>query len=148
MAFEDFYAEWIWKWDFDRLDKMCFHAIFNGISHQPLADSNRQMMRALDEQVMKKADFDGNHHHHLFVFHIDKQDAIIYHSSNLSVVNVCSLKKFAVKVVEKHIKYEKMKKDLEKESAMALNPKVRNRRDDMKKSHFKPCIFHHFRSLL
>jgi hypothetical protein len=63
-------------------------------------------------------------------------------------VNVCSLKKFAVKVVEKHIKYEKMKKDLEKESAMALNPKVRNRRDDMKKSHFKPCIFHHFRSLL
>ncbi|KAI8889225.1 hypothetical protein K501DRAFT_239045 [Backusella circina FSU 941] len=122
MAMEDFYSEWIWKWDFDRLDKMCFSAIFNGISHQPLADSNHQMMRALDKEIMKKAGFDDDGH--LFVFHIDKPDAIIYRSSSLSIMNVCSLKKFIIQVVQKHIKYEHLKKELEKESAAALNPKV------------------------
>ncbi|RCI05769.1 hypothetical protein CU098_005317 [Rhizopus stolonifer] len=105
---EEFFSEWIWKWDFDRLDIMCFTAVFNGVPVQPILRSHYLRIHALDEAI--KHQFE-QHISHVFVLN---EGALVYRSPGLMIQDVCALMKFVLKKVEKHTKAEKRKQlDLE-----------------------------------
>ncbi|KAI8375871.1 hypothetical protein BD560DRAFT_392146 [Blakeslea trispora] len=97
---EEFFSEWIWKWDFDRLDIMCFQAVFNGVPIQPVLRSNYLQIHDLEQAI--KAQF---HHQVSHVFALSLEEgALVYRSPDLSIRDVCALRKHTLKRVEKYIK--------------------------------------------
>lgn len=108
-AIEEFFSEWIWKWDFDRLDTMCFTAVFNGVPVQPVLRNNYLRVNELDEAIKTK--FDQNISH-LFVLNLE-DGGLVYRSPTLLISDVCSLRKYILKKVEKYIKKEKTRLDIE-----------------------------------
>lgn len=113
-AIEEFFSDWIWKWDFDRLDIMCFTAVFNGVPTQPVLRTNYLRIHALDEAI--KEHFEQRIHH-LFVLNVE-DGALVYRSPDLFTQDVCALRKHVLKKVEKYANAEKRKLDLELASAM------------------------------
>lgn len=108
-AIEEFFSEWIWKWDFDRLDTMCFTAVFNGVPVQPVLRNNYLRINELDKAIKEKFD---QHISHLFVLNLE-DGGLVYRSPTLLITDVCSLRKYVLKKVEKHVKKEKTKLDIE-----------------------------------
>ncbi len=108
-AIEEFFSEWIWKWDFDRLDTMCFTALFNGVPVQPILRNNYLRVNELDVAIREKFD---HHVSHMFVLNLE-DGGLVYRSPTLVNNDVCSLRKYVLKKVEKHIKHEKRKLDIE-----------------------------------
>lgn len=120
-SIEEFFSDWIWKWDFDRLDIMCFTAVFNGVPTQPVLRANYLRVHALDEAI--KEHFEQRIHH-LFVLNLE-DGGLLYRSPDLCIQDVCSLRKHVLKKVEKHANAEKRKQDLELASVMMKKePKV------------------------
>ncbi|KAI9362326.1 hypothetical protein BD770DRAFT_418570 [Pilaira anomala] len=108
-AIEEFFSEWIWKWDFDRLDIMCFTAVFNGVPVQPVLRNNYLRVNELDESIKIKFDQLISH-----IFVLNLQDGgLVYRSPTLLIDDVCSLRKYVLKKVEKHLKQEKRKLDID-----------------------------------
>lgn len=108
-AIEEFFSEWIWKWDFDRLDIMCFTAVFNGVPVQPVLRNNYLRVNELDEAIKTKFDQLISH-----IFVLDLQDGgLVYRSPSLLVRDICSLRKYVLKKVEKYLKQEKRKQDID-----------------------------------
>lgn len=108
-AIEEFFSEWIWKWDFDRLDTMCFTAVFNGVPVQPVLRNNYLRVNELDEAIKIKFEQQISH---LFVLNI-QDGGLVYRSPTLLINDVCALRKYVLKKVEKHIKKEKAKLDID-----------------------------------
>ncbi|CAO3622364.1 unnamed protein product [Mucor hiemalis] len=108
-AIEEFFSDWIWKWDFDRLDTMCFTAVFNGVPVQPILRNNYLRVNDLDMAIKDKFD---QHISHLFVLNLE-DGGLVYRSPTLIIHDVCSLRKYVLKKVEKYTKAEKRKKDIE-----------------------------------
>lgn len=109
-AIEEFFSEWIWKWDFDRLDIMCFTAVFNGVPVQPVLRTNYLRVHELDQAI--KAKFDQLIQH---VFVLNQQDGsgLVYRSPTLHIKDICALRKYVVKKVEKQVQLERRKSDIE-----------------------------------
>jgi hypothetical protein len=106
-AIEEFFSDWIWKWDFDRLDIMCFTAVFNGVPIQPVLRNNYLRVHELDEAIKTKFGIS-----HSFV--IQQHDGgLVYRSPTLLINDVCALRKYVLKRVERYTKYEKRKLDIE-----------------------------------
>lgn len=119
-AIEEFFSEWIWKWDFDRLDIMTFSAVFNGVPVQPVLRANYLNINKLDESI--KANFENNISH-LFV--INAQDGgLVYRSPDLIIDDVCALRKHVLKKAENHAKSEKRKHDIEMTMMKKDSPKI------------------------
>lgn len=116
-AIEEFFSEWIWKWDFDRLDTMCFTAVFNGVPVQPILRNNYLRVNELDVAIKDKFD---QHISHLFVLNLE-DGGLVYRSPTLIIHDVCSLRKYVLKKVEKHIKAEKRKRDIDAASKQQEN---------------------------
>ncbi|KAI8053630.1 hypothetical protein BDF21DRAFT_468341 [Thamnidium elegans] len=111
-AIEEFFSEWIWKWDFDRLDIMCFTAVFNGVPVQPVLRNNYLRVNELDEAIKIKFDQLISH-----IFVLNLQDGgLVYRSPSLNVQDVCSIRKYALKKVEKYLKQEKRRLDIDSTS--------------------------------
>ncbi|KAL9537106.1 hypothetical protein MBANPS3_012078 [Mucor bainieri] len=108
-AIEEFFSEWIWKWDFDRLDIMTFSAVFNGVPVQPVLRANYLNINKLDESI--KEHFE-NSMSHLFVLNVH-DGGLVYRSPDLLVDDVCALRKHVLKKVENYAKSEKRKQDIE-----------------------------------
>ncbi|KAI8350586.1 hypothetical protein EDC96DRAFT_519288 [Choanephora cucurbitarum] len=107
---EEFFSEWIWKWDFDRLDIMCFNAVFNGVPVQPVLRSSYLQIHALEKSIKERFE---DHVSHMFALNLN-DGALVYRSPDLDIHDVCALRKHTLKRVEKHIKAEKRKQmDLE-----------------------------------
>ncbi|KAL0092890.1 hypothetical protein J3Q64DRAFT_1808142 [Phycomyces blakesleeanus] len=100
---EEFFSEWIWKWDFDRLDTMVFSAVFNGVPVQPILRTNylkvHELDRALHERFNQSID-------HVLVFDSD-EGGLLYRSPSLNIRDVCALRKYVFKRIEKSIAREK-----------------------------------------
>ncbi|KAI8981424.1 hypothetical protein BDB01DRAFT_794065 [Pilobolus umbonatus] len=109
MAVEEFFSEWIWKWDFDRLDTMCFNAVFNGVPIQPVPRHLDMKMVELDKSVQKRF---THLLQHLFVLD-SNEGSLVYHSPSLAIKDVCALRKYSLKRVEKYVNAEKRKQDME-----------------------------------
>lgn len=108
-AIEEFFSEWIWKWDFDRLDIMCFTAVFNGVPVQPVLRNNYLRVNELDESIKVKFDQLISH-----IFVLNLQDGgLVYRSPTLLIDDVCSLRKYVLKKVEKYLKQEKRRLDID-----------------------------------
>lgn len=119
-AIEEFFSEWIWKWDFDRLDIMTFSAVFNGVPVQPVLRANYLNINKLDESI--KTNFTNNISH-LFVLNI-QDGGLVYRSPDLLIDDVCALRKHVLKKVENHAKSEKRKMDIEMTMMKKDSPKV------------------------
>ncbi|KAI7894332.1 uncharacterized protein EV154DRAFT_415441 [Mucor mucedo] len=117
-AIEEFFSEWIWKWDFDRLDTMCFTAVFNGVPVQPVLRNNYLRVNELDKAVQTKFE---NHISHLFVLNLE-DGGLVYRSPTLLINDVCSLRKYVLKKVEKYLKKEKAKLDIESSLKKEVKP--------------------------
>ncbi|KAG2208694.1 hypothetical protein INT47_007793 [Mucor saturninus] len=117
-AIEEFFSEWIWKWDFDRLDTMCFTAVFNGVPVQPVLRNNYLRVNELDKAVQAKFE---NHISHLFVLNLE-DGGLVYRSPTLLINDVCSLRKYVLKKVEKYLKKEKAKLDIESSLKKEVKP--------------------------
>ena len=50
-SIEEFFQDWIWKWDFDHLARMVFSAVFNGVPTQPVLRSNYLRVNKLDKAI-------------------------------------------------------------------------------------------------
>ncbi|KAI8642471.1 hypothetical protein BD408DRAFT_344201 [Parasitella parasitica] len=118
-AIEEFFSDWIWKWDFDRLDIMTFSAVFNGVPVQPILRANYLNINKLDESI--KAQFENNISH-LFVLNI-LDGGLVYRSPDLLINDVCALRKHVLKKVENHAKLEKRKLDMEMTMMKKDSPK-------------------------
>ena len=101
-VYKEFFSDWIWKWDFDRLDIMCFNAVFNGVPVQPVLRSNYLQIHALEQSI--KARFE-HQISHLFALYLE-DGALVYRSPDLDIHDVCALRKHTLKRVEKHLKQE------------------------------------------
>lgn len=121
-AIEEFFSEWIWKWDFDRLDTMCFTAVFNGVPVQPILRNNYLRVNELDVAIKEKFD---QHISHLFVLNLE-DGGLVYRSPTLANNDVCSLRKYVLKKVEKYIKHEKRKLDIESASKKEVKVNYKN----------------------
>ncbi|KAI9019556.1 hypothetical protein CLU79DRAFT_804864 [Phycomyces nitens] len=100
---EEFFSEWIWKWDFDRLDTMVFSAVFNGVPVQPILRTNYLKIHELDRAIHEKF----NHAiDHVLVFDSD-DGGLLYRSPSLNIRDVCALRKYVFKRIEKNIAREK-----------------------------------------
>lgn len=117
-AIEEFFSEWIWKWDFDRLDTMCFTAVFNGVPVQPVLRNNYLRVNELDKAIQTKFE---KHISHLFVLNLE-DGGLVYRSPTLLINDVCSLRKYVLKKVEKYIKKEKIKLDIESSLKKEVKP--------------------------
>ncbi|CAO3680466.1 unnamed protein product [Rhizopus stolonifer] len=110
-AIEEFFSEWIWKWDFDRLDIMCFQAVFNGVPVQSIDRQHYLKTNELDQFIQEQLDVS-----HVFV--LDAEDgALIYRSPTLTITDVRSLRKYSMKRFEKLASGEK-KVEIKKESGL------------------------------
>ncbi|KAI7899642.1 uncharacterized protein BX663DRAFT_532759 [Cokeromyces recurvatus] len=119
-AIEEFFSDWIWKWDFDRLDLMCFTALFNGVPIQSILRTNYLKIHNLEESI--KSNFE-QHIHHLFILQME-DGSLVYKSPDLSIEDICALRKYVIKRVENHAKSEKRKADIEMTSKKNSNSKV------------------------
>jgi hypothetical protein len=111
-AIEEFFSDWIWKWDFDRLYTMCFTAVFNGVPIQPVLRTHYLRVHELDQSIKTKYDIS-----HIFALNMD-DGALVYRSPDLSIKDVCALRKYVLKRVDQHLGAEKRKTDLELASSM------------------------------
>ncbi|KAI7872470.1 hypothetical protein BDF14DRAFT_1873141 [Spinellus fusiger] len=100
---EEFFSEWIWKWDFDRLDTMVFSAVFNGVQIQPILRSNYLKIHALDAAIQSKFSHAMDH---LLVLDTE-EGGLVYRSTSLDIKDVCALRKYILKRVEKSMMKEK-----------------------------------------
>ncbi|KAI9487631.1 MAG: hypothetical protein EXX96DRAFT_86315 [Benjaminiella poitrasii] len=119
-AIEEFFSDWIWKWDFDRLDTMCFTAIFNGVPTQSVLRADYLRVHDLEESI--KSEFE-QHIHHVFVLNLE-DGALVYRSPDLSIEDVCALRKYVLKRAENYDRTEKRKADLEITSKKDANNKM------------------------
>lgn len=119
-AIEEFFSEWIWKWDFDRLDIMTFSAVFNGVPVQPVLRSSYLDVNKLDESIKERFE---NNMSHLFVLNV-QDGSLVYRSPDLLIDDVCALRKHVLKKVENHAKSEKRKLDIEMTMMKKDSPKV------------------------
>lgn len=111
---EEFFAEWIWKWDFDRLDIMTFDAVFNGVPLQSIQRNNYLRVHETEQELERFG------HCHLFILDYST-GSLVYKSSSLLIQDVQALRKYVIKRVDKQVKAEKMKLDY-----MKKEPKVKN----------------------
>ncbi|KAG0739243.1 hypothetical protein G6F57_001773 [Rhizopus arrhizus] len=119
-AIEELFSEWIWKWDFDRLDIMCFNAVFNGVPVQAVQRSNYLRTNELDEYIRKRFDQLVSH-----VFVLDGSDgSLVYRSPSLLITDVRSLRKYAIRRVEKQVNAEKRKTSIDLAFAKKDSSKV------------------------
>ncbi|KAG0185892.1 hypothetical protein DFQ28_008617 [Apophysomyces sp. BC1034] len=99
---EEFFSDWIWKWDFDRLDTMVFSAVFNAVPVQPVLRSNYLRIHDLDQAIHENFDRAIDH-----ILVLDtKEGGLVYRSPSLNIIDVRALRKFICKRVEKSIAQE------------------------------------------
>ncbi|KAI8148611.1 hypothetical protein BJV82DRAFT_270421 [Fennellomyces sp. T-0311] len=94
---EEFFSEWIWQWDFDRLDRMVFSGVFNGVPIlQPLPC--KQQIQELDHALQKE-------HEVAHVMVLDG-DRLVYRSDTLSIVDVRALRKYVCQQMQQQEQQE------------------------------------------
>ncbi|KAF7721863.1 vacuolar fusion protein ccz1 [Apophysomyces ossiformis] len=101
-AIEEFFSDWIWRWDFDRLDTMVFSAVFNAVPVQPVLRSNYLRIHDLDRAINEH--FDRAIDHTLILD--TKEGGLVYRSPSLDITDVRSLRKFICKRVERSIAHD------------------------------------------
>ncbi|CDS11353.1 hypothetical protein LRAMOSA03616 [Lichtheimia ramosa] len=85
---EEFFSEWIWKWDFDRLDTIVFTGVFNGVPVQPLQRQNYLRIQDLDKIIQTKTRFIS----HMMTW--DNHGGLVYRSPGLDMQDVVALRKW------------------------------------------------------
>lgn len=107
-SIEEFFSEWIWKWDFDRLDTMLFSAVFNGVPTSPIQQPNYKRILDLDNAIQSAFGVK-----HMFVL---RQEELVYRSPSLSIQDIRALRKWICKKDEAWLaqKLESDKKKVEK----------------------------------
>ncbi|KAI9284078.1 hypothetical protein BC943DRAFT_280037 [Umbelopsis sp. AD052] len=96
-SIEEFFSDWIWKWDFDRLESMLFSSIFNGIPMQPILRQSYLKIHNITETIADEMKLDIKH---LLVFNKDNA-SLIYHNPQLALSSVQLLRKLIVRLLER-----------------------------------------------
>ncbi|KAI9495509.1 hypothetical protein BDB00DRAFT_813625 [Zychaea mexicana] len=91
---EEFFSEWIWQWDFDRLDRMVFSGVFNGVPTIRYNEDELEPMRKLDQALQDEYEVA-----HIMVL---DEDQLVYRSDSLSMVDVRSLRKYVCQQMQQH----------------------------------------------
>jgi hypothetical protein len=127
---EEFFSDWIWKWDFDRLESMLFSSVFNGIPMQPILRQSYLKIHKIAESIADDMKLDMKH---LLVFNKDNA-SLVYHNPQLALSSVLILRKLIVRLLEKWSemrKAEEWRKAAAEETAQAKkDPKVKIFRDN------------------
>ncbi|KAI9259425.1 hypothetical protein BDA99DRAFT_440155 [Phascolomyces articulosus] len=94
---EEFFSEWIWTWDFDRLDRMVFSGVFNGVPTiwYNNNDTNLEVIQALDQVLEEKYEMA-----HMMV--LDEKHELVYRSDTLSMVDVRALRKYVCQQIQQN----------------------------------------------
>ncbi|RUS14706.1 hypothetical protein BC938DRAFT_477265, partial [Jimgerdemannia flammicorona] len=102
-AIEEFFADWIWRWDFDRLESMMFATVFDGVPFHPVTRGTYLHIQRAGEMLAAK--LDGLVAHMLV---LGKEDGgLVWHSPGLVMRDVRSLRKYVGKMVEKDAERER-----------------------------------------
>ncbi|KAG2222752.1 hypothetical protein INT45_013116 [Circinella minor] len=91
---EEFFSEWIWQWDFDRLDQMIFSGVFNGVPTIRYKDDTKRL-KILDQSLQEEY---GVAH----VMILDEKRDLVYRSNTLSMVDVRALRRYVCQMQENH----------------------------------------------
>lgn len=102
-AIEEFFADWIWRWDFDRLESMVFASVFDGVPFHPLTKGTYVHIQRVGEMLTSRL---GGVVGHMMV--LGKEDGgLVWHSSGLVMRDVRCLRKYVGKLVEKDTERER-----------------------------------------
>jgi hypothetical protein len=101
-AIEEFFSEWIWRWDFENLAACFTTTVFNGVPIRPIVRSNYMRINTMDKYLQDTFDHAISH-----VMLLDHANGLVYRSTSLSIHDVRSLRKYIMKRVEKHHQQEK-----------------------------------------
>lgn len=116
-SIEEFFSDWIWKWDFDRLESMLFNSVFNGIPMQPIMRQCYLKIHKIAESIVDDMKLDMKH---LLVF--NKENAtLVYHNPQLALSSVQLLRKLVNRYLER---WNDMRKVEEWRKAADENPPV------------------------
>jgi hypothetical protein len=96
-SIEEFFSDWIWKWDFDRLESMLFSSVFSGIPMQPILRQSYLKIHNIAETIADDMKLDIKH---LLVFNKDNA-SLIYHNPQLALSSVHLLRKLIVRLLER-----------------------------------------------
>ncbi|KAI9269967.1 hypothetical protein BY458DRAFT_510403 [Sporodiniella umbellata] len=119
-AIEEFFSEWIWKWDFDRLDTMCFQAVFNGVPIQSINRKNYLELHALALHIQSKLGID-------YAFILNSEDgSLVYRSPDLTVQHIRSLRKLSLRRIEKQRQTERRTEAKKETGLKALTKTLSN----------------------
>ncbi|KAI8973720.1 hypothetical protein BDF20DRAFT_915125 [Mycotypha africana] len=102
---EQFFSEWIWKWDFNRLDTMCFTAVFNGVPNGSILRKDYLKINDLEEDLRKEIKL-GIPLSHMFILH---ENEVLYRSKDLNIHDVCALRKYVMRTVDAYHKNSQRK---------------------------------------
>ena len=91
---EEFFSEWIWQWDFDRLDKMVFSGVFNGVPTIRYKDGTKQL-KNLDQSLQEE-------HGVAHVMILDEKHDLVYRSNTLSMLDVRALRKYVCQQIQEN----------------------------------------------
>ncbi|KAI8370599.1 uncharacterized protein BYT42DRAFT_502387 [Radiomyces spectabilis] len=126
-SIEEFFSDWIWKLDFDRLDTMVFSAVFNGVPSYPILRSTYMRVHELDQSIVDKFHSAIDH---LVVLDAD-EGSLVYRSPSISINDVCALRKYILKRVEKGLAQDQEREKRLQERKLAAS------KSDTKMSGFK-----------
>ncbi|CAM0141878.1 hypothetical protein VKS41_004419 [Umbelopsis sp. WA50703] len=96
-SIEEFFSDWIWKWDFDRLESMLFNSVFNGIPMQPIMRQCYLKIHKIAESILDDMKLDMKH---VLVFNKDNA-TLIYHNPQLALSSVQLLRKLVIRYLER-----------------------------------------------
>ncbi|GAB5590205.1 hypothetical protein Unana1_05105 [Umbelopsis nana] len=122
-SIEEFFSDWIWKWDFDRLESMLFSSVFNGIPMQPILRQSYLKIHKMAENIADDMQLDIKH---LLVFNKDNA-SLIYHNPQLALSSVQLLRKLIIRLLEKWAdmrKAEEWRKAANDSSQAKKDPKI------------------------
>ncbi|OZJ05109.1 hypothetical protein BZG36_01382 [Bifiguratus adelaidae] len=93
-ALEDFFVDWIWKWDFSQLNNVAPYLVFDGLTYQPTTRKTYlQMQRFCEEMGSAFPDVFNN------IFLWAPTGNVLWHSKSLTVKDLCSLHKLVMPIL-------------------------------------------------
>ncbi|ORZ01522.1 hypothetical protein BCR43DRAFT_434982 [Syncephalastrum racemosum] len=111
---EEFFSEWIWQWDLDRLDTMIFAAVYHGVPRFPLPRADYQRLHEIVSASPAQLDVIS----HTMIFDNDRME-LVYRSPSLKMTDVRALRTWLSRHAQGHPSTKPKEKEEKKEFKMS-----------------------------
>lgn len=108
---EEFFSEWIWQWDLDRLDTMVFSAVYHGVPRFPIERTDHQQLHEIVSALPVELDII----YHTMIFDSGGME-LVYRSPSLKITDVRALRTWLRGRVQEYTSSKPKEKEEKKES--------------------------------